>query len=383
MESTDNILTPRQKDGGVLHFSVHRANGSIERHRATNYFNGLYPDIGSGSMRQNTSGSAYYRMLLYGNSAVKTLTGTWAQSGNIISRVSGTDVIPTNQLCFRFADGTFGGFHVSGSGTSANVSRSQTVPAQALSYYGDWYSSGAYPVLYETVNYFAAVKTYSGGVITNTITGPHLTSMVTATTTIRTIGIQYIGGGSYERAGSIFALSTPLVLNPGDVVSLDSYVATLTFEGLGAPIPFSSGNSPIPGFTGSGSYQNLIPHTGANTYQVAGNRIWLINAANIYTVPNTPQIIQVNPSVLTPYETITSVVNARGSMQNSNDRTEYNSLYGLTTMSSTTLRQIAWGETNRIFGIITYDTDQTIDVDTNLYVMSRLRWKPDLEPPPI
>lgn len=282
---------------------------------------------------------------------VFALSGTWQQSGTSISRVTGSDTIAATSQIFAFADGTYTGWRVSGSGTSCVVSISQTISASKLYSYDTASGATGYVQFKDNT---ALTKNYSNGVTTvsalSTVFSP-----ATAAYNLYTIAAGDSITGAGYRAMTI-NLEPEIPIGIGDRIIIDKFIYTFEYP-TGAPVAFST--SPISGLTGTGRTQRLRKTTVSDGD--FPSRIFLLTDANKISIPN---MLGPNDSVLTPasYTILETIVatGARNFAAPANNTTEGNFCFG-TVGTGGTVKQILWGTPSEFFGVIEYDTPVTID----------------------
>lgn len=345
-----------KKRGGVGStigkISVIRSDGSTEV-VAENLHNIIVNALAASSNRTNFTTGGSYTVYLYGSRIKRESTSTWSQSGYTLTRESGSDTLGANRIV-QFPDGDWsyiGNSNISSSGT---VSNSMEKPASVV-YEID--SNTSYGSGYFREQSFNVKSTsYSNGVITSVNTSSMVLSPASSQETIRRIGI-FRAVSSTLIEGCYFDLPNDVVLEIGDSLVIDNFELKITFDEYE---PRELEDSPISGLTTSCRAQRLLPIQTTSSHEFATpNRIWLIEDGNEYVLPDLQTSATINPNVLTPVETI--VATGSGTPPTaSNNMTGSNSCYGLVEVGSSQVKQIAWGATSFIFGILEFDTPQNI-----------------------
>jgi hypothetical protein len=283
---------------------------------------------------------------------VKTaLTGTWSQAGTTVSRASGSDTLPATQnILLVFGTGEQS-YKTAGSGTSCTSSRSATIAATTLAYYNTAAetSSGA-PQTKST--FTGMTRSYSAGELKWALPSSFSFDPASSGYTLARVGAFWnLSGAVYVH----FDLPAPVVILTGDQVIVNSLELIYTYDDH-EPRAFAV--SPISGLTGTGTFQRL--RTVATRENFAPTRIFLISDANKITIPNmlAPGAAVINPASITLLETVTAT-GSKTDAAVANTMTQANSCFG-TIVTGGTVKQIAWGTTTELFGIVEYDTPVAI-----------------------
>lgn len=343
-----------KKRGGVGStigkISVIRSDGSTEV-VAENLHNIINNDLAASSDRTNyTTGN--YGVYLYGSRIRRESTSTWSQSGYTLTRESGSDSLSNNRIV-QFPDGDWSYINgsISSSGSVSNsMEKSASVVYEINS--GVSYSSG----VIRQQDFSVKSTSYSNGVITSVSTGSMVFNPASSQETIRRIGISRVIYTNFSE-GCYFDLPNDVVLEIGDSLVIDNFELKITFDEYE---PRELEDSPISGLTTPCRAQRLLPIRTASSHEYQSpNRIWLIEDGDEYNLPDLQITTLTNPNVLTPTETIV----ANGSVSSpapSRNMIGFNSCYGLVAVGSSQVKQIAWGSTSYIFGILEFDTPQNI-----------------------
>lgn len=363
-----------KKRGGVGStigkISVIRSDGSTEV-VAENIHNIIGNYFASSSRRTDYS-TGDYGVYLYDSRIRRQSTSTWSQSGYTLTRESGSDTLTANRIV-QFPDGDWSYIN-SNISSSGPVSNSMEKPASvvyeidsAISYGTNWFRQQSFSV---------KSTSYSNGVITSASTGSMVFNPASSQETIRRIAITRAITTEFSEA-CFFDLPNDVVLDIGDSLVIDNFELNITFDEYE---PRELEDSPISGLTTSCRAQRLLPiRTTSSQENQSPNRIWLIEDGNEYVLPNL-QTSTTNPNVLTPVETIV----ATGSVSSpsaSNNMTSSNSCYGLVEVGSSQVKQIAWGTTSIIFGILEFDTPQNIPQGKVITIGGNQKFKIDVPLP--
>lgn len=343
-----------KKRGGVGStigkISVIRSDGSTEV-VAENLHNIINNSLASASNRTDFAGSIYTARL-YSTRIKRESTSTWSQSGFTLTRESGSDTLSSGRIV-QFPDGDWS--YIDGSiSSSGSVSNSMEKPASVVYEINTNISYTSNSIRNQT---FSVKSTsYSNGVITSVSTGPMVFNPASSQETIQRIGILGVISTAVSE-GCYFDLPSDVVLEIDDSLVIDNFELEITFDEYE---PRELEDSPISGLTTSCRAQRLLPiqTTSSHEFQTP-NRIWLIEDGDEYNLPDLQTTTLTNPNVLTPTETIV----ASGSTSPpapSRNMIGFNSCYGLVDTGSSQVKQIAWGSTSYIFGILEFDTPQNI-----------------------
>jgi hypothetical protein len=335
--------------GGIISLQIIRANGTIED---LGKIHNIIGNAAAINNQRNEYGTSQGISFLSVATPVRVnLTGTWSQAGTNVTRVSGTDVTGSNSDLYEF--GTGEQFYKTGGTTTApTASRSQTVAATSLHYYLT--GPADTPTSVQSATGATLTRAYSNGVLTWTL--PSATTFATASsnyTLARITANLALGGGNFFH----FDLPSPISLLIGDQIVISSFVLTFTYTPY-QPTAFAV--SPITGLTGTGFTQRL--RTVVTRENTTTTRIFLITDANKITpLPDmlAPGATVLNPSSYTILETITVSNGVGFAAAITNNMTQQSVATG-TVVTGGTIKQIAWGTTTELFGIVEYDTPVAI-----------------------
>jgi hypothetical protein len=339
----------KRQFNGEITVEIHRANGKVEKlNDGLPIHNLPSNDLLAHASRYNL-GASMIDISCYSARIATAIAGTWNISGTALTRASGSATLSNNRAV-KLSNGYFG-YVVSGSAPNWVVSRSGAVAAGlTLVEYNTSLAANSTTNREQIKGSISAIgQAYSAGTITLGPMSSQAVDAVVTPYTLRRITIRFNTTGS---GGCHFDLPVDVSMGAGDQVVVTSFTFTWVFD-IHAPRAFVSG------FVGnvavSGTIQRLLPVTDIEN---TGNptRIFLINAANLYTVPNM-STATINPgTAFTAYETIT-VTGATQAPAVSNDWTEASSNFGAIVTGSATTRQIVWGTATKAYGIITFDSD--------------------------
>lgn len=376
--------------GGILKgFSIHRADGTVERYdqHLHNVMNDdILTDAALFASAIGVGGATYrwdtaFAIVPCQVKVKEQLVGTYSQSGNIITRVSGEDL--TLGTYFWESIGTAMMSYAGGTGTQT-VHGTATVPAGTDNL---WIireefapNSGLLQPSEGGTNTAAArVTTYLGaGVFSSKNTTVIVSRIYTGTYTIKSIA--FTGPNTVQC--NTFDLPSPIVLNPGDrfVVGIGDFEVTYTLD---AYQPRALGTCPITGITTSCVVQrcfrfNSTVENHCNDTQSA-TRIWLLDTANKLTLP--PDVGLIN-AIITPPTTTLLTITATGTSiapARTNQFLRENKGVGTISSTQTGVKQIVWGNTTMVFGILEFDTPQTLEAGKVLTIGGRLWIEQDLD----
>lgn len=366
----------KNKAGSIISLSVLRANGEKEIicESLHNVMNASILLASSFSLSANIT----LFVSSYNQRFRSQIDGKWSQSGDTITRNSGSGTIPaTGNTILQFEDGDWS-YRVSGSGTSATVYHSRTKANLDLYLILSNALAGVSTNRKQNQNFSnVAESTYSNGVYRiKTKTGGHVMPPASSPYILRALTISTNAFDDSNR-GFLYDLPSDININIGDSIVIDSFEFTYEYDEYQPRVLLES---PLTGVSTSCRAQRMIPAAGTQTAEnVNPNRIWLINDGDEYPLPDMVTS-SVNPSVLTVLETIV----AAGSWSNpsfSNGVLESNSCYGTVATGGSTIKQIAWGDTSRIFGILEFDTPQNIPAGKVITIGGNKRTTPVIPPP--
>lgn len=349
--------------GSKINLSVKRDNGHID-HYGDFHNHPMNSFFTAGHVRGSSTSS-----LNFASSdleAITELEGTWSQSGDTVSRVTGSATLPASSSIYVFEDGTKAGWRFTGSGTSITVSKSNTVSAQKLFLLRTSTDTGNDK---QTLPSVSSTRNYSDGEVS--ISGSGIFAPSSTSYTLRSI--RQSQAGATNGNGVLIDIYPGIPIGVGDAIIINSYEYRFRYP-TGEPQEFSV--SPISGLSGSGRTQRLSRISVMDSANNP-NRIYLLSSSNAIFIPDmygpTGGTL-INPSSLTIDETIT----ATGSILSpslSNDMTDSHSCFGLVDTGGT-IKQISWGTTTELFGIIEYDTPVMIEAGKVLTVGMSTRFDP-------
>lgn len=360
------------KFGSRINLSIKKANGKIRNH---GYFYN-HPNsqwiINSSNLLFGSVSNLNIYTLSY--NSIRNL-GQWQQSGTTISRVSGSEsALSTSGSFYKFADGTYAGVKTWTGTTSFTSNISQSVSAQDLYEFSSITSS-----LSESQSLISNsfTRTYSDGVISLNITSPPLIfNPASSPYTLKCIAIGAFSSPTYRVL--LIDIYPEIEIEIGDQIIINSFEYNFDY---GDHQPREFAVSPISGISGSGRAQRTRRANERNS-STSPNRIFLISDSNKISIPDmygpTGGTL-VNPSSLTIDQSLT----ATGSTVNTTELNGYidsHSCFSNVT-STGTYKQIAWGTTTEIFGIIEYDTPVLIESGKTLTVGMSTQFVPVLTLP--
>lgn len=356
--------------------SVIRANGTKET-VAENIHNIINNQAAFDTDRTETAGTAIYVNLA--NTRIRELKdGEWSQTGDEITRVSGSLGFTLGDI-IQWPDGDWSYVHTLLSSSPLRYRVSNEKEQSAVVPY-HIQSSKAYTentFRNQTFNGFRN-STYSDGVVTTINNNPMAFSPASSTETLSRInitGVLYSGVGY----GCYFDLPSDVTLNIGDSLVIEGFELKITFDEYE---PRVLAECPLGGITASCRAQRLIPITSGLTQEnrTSPNRIWLIEDGNEYVLPNLQTSSDTNPNVLNIAETIvaTGSITFASAMNNA---TASSSCYGFVATGSASVKQIAWGTTSAIFGILEFDTPQNIPQGKVITIGGNQKFKIDVPLP--
>lgn len=362
----------RQGVGSTIgKISVIRRDGSTEV-VAENIHNIIANSLASASGRTNYGGSSYL-VYLYGSRIRRQSTSTWSQSGYTLTRESGSDTLIYGRIV-QFPDGDWSYISNSNISSSGLVSNSMEKSESVVYEINSETSYGTDSIRSKSFN--VKSTSYSNGVITSASTGSMVFDPVSSQETIRRIAICSAVSSAFADV-CYFDLPNDVVLEIGDSLVIDNFELNITFDEYE---PRELEDSPISGVATSCRAQRLLPTRGTQSEESQiPNRIWLIEDGNEYALPDLREST-LNPNVLTPVETIVAT-GSWSSSTPSNNMTRSNSCYGLVSVGSSQVKQIAWGTTSYIFGILEFDTPQNIPQGKVITIGGNQKFKIDVPIP--
>lgn len=284
------------------------------------------------------------------------MEGTWQQSGDTVSRVTGSQDFPNFTDFYFFEDGTKAGYRLNGA-SSGQFSRSNNVSPQKL-----FRIRSDQGTVNETIYDFSSAgisRTYDNGVVSMKLDNPKLSAPMTSDDIVRGLASSVVGSDNGR------ATHTPLPDTPiytGDIVVISDYEYRFDY-GFYEPIEFLT--SPISGLNGSGRFQYLVA---MRNYITSFDflRVWIIQDGNEWTIPNLSNN-DINPNVLNPTETITST-RVSTNPTASNDMTHSQVLTCTIPNNISNVKQIAFGASNMVCGIIEYDVPVSLEAGKTLQI---------------
>lgn len=284
------------------------------------------------------------------------MEGTWQQSGDIVSRVTGSQDFWGFSDFYFFEDGTKAGYRLNGA-SSGQFSRSNSVSPQKLFRIRSVQGTGD-----QTIYSFSSAgisRTYDNGVVSMKLNSPKLSTPMTSDDIVRGLASSVVGSSNGR------GTHTPLPDTPiytGDIVVIADYEYKFDY-GFYEPIEFLT--SPISGLNGSGRFQYLLA---MSRYITSFDflRVWLIQDGNEWPIPNLSNN-DINPNVLNPAETIIST-RVSTNPSEANDMTHSQVLTCTIPNNISNVKQIAFGATNRVCGIIEYDTPVSLEAGKTLQI---------------
>jgi hypothetical protein len=223
---------------------------------------------------------------------------------------------------------------------------------------------------------------YTDGVRTATASTRTVIHICRAASTITRIGA--CPGSPNQFLGSTFELETPIVMAEGDVLYFVSYELSLLYPDF-APRSFAAGECPLKGYRGSGKIQRLVPYT-AYENTVTNGRIYFLSDANKITpLPNYGTSVIAGTS-LTALATVTPSYTRVGTGDYLDSLWNYTTMVGAPVAEVANVRQIAWGTTTQLYGVIEFDDLVTFQANAMVAVSAGLYYAPDIgvweeEPP--
>lgn len=335
----------KTKIGAIIEFRVVRGGKTIASHRLHNVLNNEL-------LLKGTDMTAAWSQLKTHTTPVKELLpGTYSQSGNLITRETGSYVFLSRADLFVFSGGEYG-YRLSGTGSQITVSKSQTVAETSLSRIrtDDTHSED---FVQHVLSQPVFTDTYSPGKMSWSLAGAANFGAATSGYSLERISLTF---GAAET--SFFDLPAAIPILIGDVVVVDSYKFTFEYDGYQ---PKALASSPISGITSACTVQRLRK---INTKDnVSPTRIFLLEDANKLVIPDmlSPADSAINPGTLTIAETITAA-GSKVDQAAANDYKASHSCYGAVAVGVAACKQIAWGTATELFGIIEFATPQNLAI---------------------
>lgn len=303
----------------------------------------------------------------------RTLDGTFSQSGTTVTRVTGTEGSTNNQILV-WENGDWA--YTTSTGTSTRtVSRAFEKSTQALQVITSALSNGTDAVQSKSVT---ASGSYSAGTILTTIPETAF-DPASSPYTCRRISFD----SPFTVTSSVYALCFDLPvdieLDTGDAILVGGIEFRREWDTIAVR---ELAVCPLAGLTTSCRAARMKPAHGsfATDGHSPPTRIWLIDDGDEYALPSTMPVADVNPSVLTVLETITASGSNTGATA-SNHMTSSNSCFGTVATGGSTIKQIAWGTTGVIHGILEFDTPQNIAAGKIITIGGRLQFEIEVPAP--
>jgi hypothetical protein len=383
--------------GGILKkFSVIRKDGSVDTFNKSlhNVLNQSLLNSASLWGRSVTGFASYtfyspYSLQCHNNTrppTVQKLNGVYSQTGTTISRVSGDD-LPAgvfgggSYVYYWKNESVWANASAQGNASSAPVSKSFEIADNGELYVINLPPGNTTGVINSLNHSLTSANnrsySYHEGVIT-------VVNDLTFTSQIDTVTreIHYFGFfGANSSNGSWFEPASPITLNPGDMIMIapGDFVVTYTFDEY-QPREFT--DCPITGITATGRTQRLLSFDSSEGNENwPTNRIWFLTDANKITIPTDLTFTQANirnPNTLTPLQTLSAtsvVINP----SNANNHLMSGQATANVTTTANDVKQILWGSTSRVAGVLEFDTPQTIPSGKTLMIGSRIQIIPEYD----
>lgn len=331
--------------GATVDLTINRADGTKENHIVENIVsNGWLGQTGRFSIGGTVSFSTSPNITL------SAIAGTFSQSGLTITRNSGIGnllnvaasdmvIFGTGQHCYKES---------TGSATTFNSYTNQTVGPTTLSAFFSSSKSSPSPAI-QTSPSQNTTGSYLSGITLLELSNPY---NFTPTVSSYVFNSLYMTWASVGNAATLFHMPGT-VLSAGDSLTINTMVVRNTWDAF-QPKPFAT--SPLTGITATGRVQRLRDPA-VNENAAAINRIYLTVDATKYTIPEMiPAGTSVLPSALTIDQAIvaTSITNTASVV--SNEFTSSSIAFGILTAPAKAYKQIIWGSTTLLYGVIEFDT---------------------------
>jgi hypothetical protein len=390
--------------GGILKgFSIHRNDGTIERQGYGLHNLMTYEQLNSVFLfSTRIQGYATYgldadmSLQLNRADAPKSkymLVGTYSQTGNQLTRVSGENLL-NNVVYFWESSGIWMNA-VSGNTSTAIVSKSLEVPAGSQNL---WVIRtdlkpfqfpsllSSFPVNTISSSYGSSSRrdvTYSNGVFSSR----NSSTLRSPSSLVNGLSISGVNlAGANQTCCHIFEFPTPITLNMDEfiVIGVNDFVTTWTWD---AYAPRVLASCPLTGISTSCKTQRLspvlVPAVSSLLCAEAkpATRIYLVSDSNKITLPADFGLItaSVPPSSLTPMETIASAGTTITPTM-ANEHMHGNQGVGTVAVGGL-VKQIIWGDLTQLFGVIEFDTPQTINPGQVITIGSRFQVRQDYSIP--
>lgn len=375
------------KVGSIINVSIWRADGTVDN--LGDIHNVLGVTIFSSSRQAPTGTTKFYA--ISGVKGKTTATGTWMQSAFRIQRVTGT--MPTSALTPGNAVMASGDMVVFGSGERSFVSNiinvsafnatvSKIIPETTLQYYGVGQTGwGRVPTsnvnqAQQTATTYSTFTNYSSGVITcSATTTPIVFPTAAVPYTLESI-VSDSPVGSYLGASPANFFDVPSTpVGFGDAIVINSYKYVVTFDDFR---PRAVTGSALSGTPFDYVYQRLKRVSLNESTPVT--RIYLIDNATPFALPDmlAPAASQITPSNLTIKETVVAFVDSNDTPSASTETQDTSTGYGILTSGQANVKQIAWGDTGVIFGIISFNSAMNLSAGRVIAVGQYLKMISDL-----
>lgn len=340
----------QKKAGTTIHLTIHRANGEKE-YRIEN--NILSTGWMAASQRSVIS-TGNFTFLTSTIAILSAISGTFSQSGNVVTRITGTGNLlnlSVNDMAI-FGSGQYTQKQGSGAATNFNTNSTQTVAATSLSAFFMSSRGDATSVVQTslTQNYTGS---YSNGITTLTMDAPHT---MTPTPSAYTFNTLYMRCNVVATECALFHMPGT-TLGIGDALEITSAVVRYDWNGY-QPRTFAM--SQLSGIATTGRYQRLrAPNS---TENIVITKIWLITDGNQIPIPDMiPANTTLTPSILTVInQTLTAINIESTAAAASNQYTQSASAYGTLTATNS-YKQIVWGTPTALAGMIEFDTPYLIN----------------------
>lgn len=367
------------KSGATIGLMLRKADGTEKNFSFHNLLTNSYA---SSYTRASPAGTV--RFYAFSNAyPINEIDGTWSLTHSSISRVSGSGVLPDVSEMIQFADGDVCYLRSRISDVLGDVSWTANYdakpradkPAQAIRSKAVAFNHNTALNRVAVLDLGSFSSSYSAGVNTLSLnnTAPKFAFTATAPVTIARLGAAPTTPNEFT--GSTFELDTPIVMDVGDALFVTTWDFDIVFPDY-LPTVFSAGESPLKGYRGSGTVQRLTPYNGVE--QTATNpRLYFLSDANRINPIPAYQTTTIAGSSLTALATITPTarVAAGGT---SNMMWNLCEFIGSTVGAVANVRQIAWGTTTQLYGVIEFDTLVSFAVNARISLMAGLYYAADL-----
>lgn len=348
--------------GATIDLTINRANGTKENRIIENVLSNGW--LGNGG-RLSVSGSVTFTTTP--NILLSAIAGTFSQSGVTVTRDSGTGNllnVGTNDMVI-FGSGQHCYKNTAGSATTFDSFTTQSVSSTTLSVFFSNTKSSAAPSI-QTSPSVSTIGTYLSGFTTLELTAPYTFTPTVSSYVFHSLYMPYAG---VSFAAAMFHMPNT-VLSAGDSLTINAMVVRNTWDDF-RPRAFTT--SPLTGITTTGRIQRLRDPA-ANENAAAINRIYLTVDANKYTIPDMiPAGSSVTPAALTIDQTLvaTSITNTASVVANEFAATS--TAFGVLTAPAKAYKQIIWGSTTLLYGVIEFDTPLVLSAGQVITVGGQLQ----------